>query len=208
MKRIFVGIPISEELQKEILEWQMIIYQDFDLSLNPSPTPGEGNKVRWLAGKNLHITLVPPWQTSHEAWNMEHKALNQKLQEAAKNIKPFVIRFEKISFGPNIHQPRLIWASSPIKSSSFADDSEAVFNGVNELRLKIYDALGQQPENRPFQLHVTLARFRAEDFEKFAIKKLNEKADWKMKVENFALYQSHLSPLGADYEILAEFHLN
>lgn len=47
--RLFIAITLSEELQKEILAWEVLWQKRLD------------SRIRWLAGKNLHLTLVPPW---------------------------------------------------------------------------------------------------------------------------------------------------
>jgi len=86
-KRIFIGIAISDNLQKEILEWQK---SRPDL------------KVRWLKPKNLHITLVPPW------FEKNVDRIKEKIS-LLKKFKPFIIKFNKISLGPSPKHPKLIW---------------------------------------------------------------------------------------------------
>lgn len=143
--------------------------------------------VRWILGKNLHITLVPPWAED----NVDDIISRLKKAEAGG----FDVKFDNISLGPNGNEPRLIWAKGQTPKE------------LLDLRLKIYDSLGGQLESRPFRLHLTLARFRSEDFENFPVKILNESVNWPMRAERFVLYESHLSPDGADYEVLAEFLL-
>ena len=66
--RIFVGIPISQELQGRILEWedkhQEPIFKNQTNSKNQISNP-----IRCVAGKNLHVTLAPPWETGE--WKVE-----------------------------------------------------------------------------------------------------------------------------------------
>ena len=172
--RIFIGIPASEKIKAKAFEFYR---QHQDL-------PGQ-----WIKPKNLHITLVPPWEI------MEHEAhdIKQKLKKV--DFQQFEVIFEDISFGPNPREPRLIWARGSVPKQ------------IDDFRLKIYEALGQTPDNRQFRLHMTLARFRSEDFGHFALQRLDENINWKEKVKSFVLMQSHLLPQGVEYEVLEEFDL-
>ncbi|MDO8504842.1 MAG: RNA 2',3'-cyclic phosphodiesterase [Candidatus Liptonbacteria bacterium] len=176
MIRVFVAIPIPEELQKEIFAWEK----------NYKNLP-----VRWGSGQSLHITLVPPWYAE------DANCAVGELSDIQSAVKPFEIRFDRVSFGTRPDAPRLIWAwgkeagEEILKLKSVA---EAVF--------------GQRPEKRPYNPHLTLARFKDDDFKSFPIKHLEEKIDWKMKADSVALYESRLHHSGAEYEILKEIKLN
>ncbi|MCK6462641.1 MAG: RNA 2',3'-cyclic phosphodiesterase [Candidatus Pacebacteria bacterium] len=172
MKRIFIAIPIPEDSQKEILDW---INSKTELQKLP---------VRWLAGKNLHLTLVPPWREN------DIESTTDKLKDAIKNFQPFEIEFARVRFGSNKNNPRLIWA-------------EGVANTVlTEMKEKLENVFGVKNENRPWLPHLTMARFKPEDFGGFPIKNLDEKISWKVKTDNVVIMESKLSPNGADYEIL------
>lgn len=177
--RLFVAIPISEGLQNQALNFRK----------NYKNLP-----VRWLSGKNLHITLIPPWYTHDIA------SVKEKLESLKGKMSAFNVKFENISFGPSLSEPRLIWASgkTPPQIIELKNLSEKAL-GEKNLGEK---ALNRQPENRPFILHLTLARFRPEDFQKFPIKSLDEKIDWVENINSIVLMESHLSQKGADYEIL------
>lgn len=169
-RRIFLAVKISEPLQEEILE--------FENDFRKLP-------VRWLAGKNLHVTLVPPW------YEEDIESAVSKIKNTRTN--PFYIEFSKVVYGPNPRSPRLVWAEGKAPAE------------LIELEKLLENALGQKPENRPFLLHLTLARFRPEDFSRFLRKWLDENVDWKEEVKNFVLMESHLSRDGANYEVLREF---
>lgn len=177
--RLFVAIPISEDLQNQAFNFRKN-YKNLH--------------VRWLSGKNLHITLVPPWYTQDIA------SVKEKLESLKGKISPFNVKFENISFGPNQSSPRLIWASgkTPPQIIELKTLSEKAL-GEKNLGEK---AFNRQPENRPFILHLTLARFRPEDFKNFPIKSLDERIDWVENINSIVLMESHLSQQGADYEIL------
>jgi len=151
--------------------------------------------LRWVKPKNLHITLVPPWQSEGI------EAISHKLK--AISFTPFEIKFESISFGPNKNDPKLIWASGTATKE------------ILDLRLKIYEALGQKADERPFRLHMTLARLPFDfapstplgSFAQDILRFLPENVKWRMVVDRFVLYESLLKPEGAEYEVLEEFRL-
>ena len=172
--RIFVAIGIPNDLQEEILRWEKL---------------HEKLPVRWLSGKNLHITLVPPW---HEE---DIKTVAEKLTAVHSAVSPFELAFNEVAYGPDARQPRLIWAEGKTPKE------------LPALKATLEHALEQKPENRLFRLHLTLARFRTETFSSFPVKQLNEKISWRDTAHSFILMESHLAPGGADYEILQEFAL-
>lgn len=178
-KRIFIALALSENLQEEILKWEKN-YQKF------AGLPA-GRQVRWLSPKNLHITFVPPWYEEDAA----------ELYPRLKNVKSpaFDILFERVQFGPDSRRPRLIWAEGKAPGALLG------------LQKDLEKASGRKSERRPWKMHLTLARFRPEDFSKFVVKKLDEKVAWKEKVESFVVMESRLSPEGAEYEILEKYDL-
>lgn len=171
-KRLFVALLISKTLQEEILRSEMAYVK---------------LPVRWLTGKNLHVTLIPPW---HAADDTETREL---LAEMERVPEPLALSFHRVTFGPDPHAPRLIWAEGNAPPELLA------------LKTAIETALGVKPEYRPFRLHLTLARFREEDFSSFPVRELDERVAWRDTVRSFVLMESHLTRGGADYEILAEF---
>ncbi|MDP2630697.1 MAG: RNA 2',3'-cyclic phosphodiesterase [Candidatus Uhrbacteria bacterium] len=173
-RRIFVAIPISDELQQEIERWEQS-FQKFP--------------ARWLLGKNLHITLVPPW------YEEDIDGVIKKLSSIEMAHDRFVFDFFRVAYGPSVREPRLIWAEGETPSQLLA------------LKENIERALNIEPEHRPFKLHLTLARFRPETFSLFPTKKLDEHVAWHQICDSFVLMESHLSRAGADYEIIKSFAL-
>ena len=169
-----MALPISALLQETILLWEA---QYANLP------------VKWLSGKNLHVTLIPPW------YEERMDAVRLKLQAFREMKASFGMEFSRVRFGPDEKNPRLIWTEgeTPRELISLKD-------GIEE-------ALGQHGEIRSFRLHLTLARFRPETFSSFPTKKLDERVEWRERPASFVLMESHLSPQGADYEVLEEIAL-
>jgi len=90
MTRVFVGIPLSDDLKDLVKAWQ-----DEHPNL----------PVRWTSRDNLHITLVPPWREK----NIE--AVVAKLNILKNKFGDIGLEFKNVSFGSNPRSPRLIWAS-------------------------------------------------------------------------------------------------
>lgn len=176
MKRVFIALTISEKTQMKVRKIQE----------NFSSLP-----VRWLESKNLHITLIPPWNEQNiEDLKEKFRSLNLPFSR----LQPF--HFHTISFGPNPSFPRLIWVKGK--------DSEE----VSSLKNFLEDALHQKPEQPNFLLHFTLARFRPASFRSFPLKKMDEKIDWEESVPFLVLFESRLTPKGSDYMELAKIPFN
>lgn len=174
-RRVFAAIKISDRLTADILDWEK--------KFRRLP-------VRWLAGKNLHITLVPPWYEK----NIDE--VKETLGQIGGVSGPFKISFQEVKYGPDPGRPRLIWAEGPAPKELLL---------IKQILEKV---LKQKGEKRSFLLHLTLARFRPETFLSFPEKHLKERVNWKDKIKSVVLMESHLSRSGADYEVLEEYRLN
>ncbi len=130
-RRVFVGLPISEKLQKEIFEWEK------QFSRLP---------VRWLRPENFHITLVPPFYADNE----EIEKLGNILEELT-GFGSFAVEFGKVTFGPRPLQPRLIWAEgeTPQKLLDLQQKIDQILGRVPEKRpLKLHLTLARfRPES-------------------------------------------------------------
>lgn len=146
--------------------------------------------VRWLSNNNLHITLVPPWEEN----NIE--IIIGKLEKIPQKLSPFEVNYTKIAFGPTAKEPRLIWAEGNAPKE------------LIKLKNETFETLGVQKPVRKFKLHLTLARFREENFCRFPINVLNEKINWKETVDSVSILESILRPEGAEYIVLKTFKLN
>jgi 2'-5' RNA ligase len=167
--RIFIGLPIGENLQDKILK--------FEKKFKNLP-------VRWILPHNLHITLVPPW------YENDIEGIKEKLKFFDLG-KSFKISFYKVEYGPSKKFPRLIWA---------------VGNNSNELlilRQNLFNILSQEPEQRDFKLHLTLARFNFNP--KIKLPEINESVYWEDEIKEVVLFRSHLLKTGAEYEVIERF---
>lgn len=172
--RLFVALPITPTLQEKVFAWARAY---------------ESLPVRWLTGKNLHITLIPPW------YEADIEYVQKQLQKLSWDKGSLSLAFRRVLYGPNPREPRLIWAQGETPPE------------LGELKDKFEQILDIESEKRPLKLHLTLARFRPENFSKFRIKHLDDPVTWDEEVHEVVLMESHLARSGADYEILAHIPL-
>jgi len=181
-KRIFVALTVSDNLIKEIGKWRE---KHHNLPVN------------WVENKNLHITLIPPFY--EDEVGIEN--VKEKLVKFKNSVGEIDLSFNRVDFGPNLENPRLIWTTgeTPQKIIGLKENLEKVLNEI--LRR------AQNDNHRQFLLHITMASFRSDNFIGLSIKKLDEKVLWEGTVESLVLMESKLSEKGADYEILEEVEL-
>ncbi|MBN3032972.1 MAG: RNA 2',3'-cyclic phosphodiesterase [Candidatus Saganbacteria bacterium] len=146
--------------------------------------------IRWLAPAGCHVTLVPP-RYAGEAGLAALAALGNSLRG---EIKPFTLHFDMITFGPDRKRPRLVWAAGERAPE------------LEKLQGLLAAGLGE-PGTRDFLPHLTLGRFRPEDFRRLPVKELDQPIDWLEPVTAFSLFRSDLSAQGARYTVLKNFEL-
>ena len=131
---------------------------------------------------------------------MEHEALKKQLQLVADETRVFGVKFDTIKLGPDPKEPRLIWAKGPVVPE------------IQDLRSKIYETLNQRPDDKPFRMHMTLARLSPPlqgGVDSRLVGMTGRRGiDWAMMVDRFVLYESHLLPEGAEYEVIEDFRFN
>jgi RNA 2',3'-cyclic 3'-phosphodiesterase len=164
-RRVFVAIR-CHALEHQALEVQRIL------------------PVRWVKGKNLHITLVPPW------YEEDIDKVKEGLQRLKKHT-PFTVTFDRVTPGPDPKRPRLIWATG--------ETTKAIL----DLHEHTESALGAH-HDKPFRLHMTLARLKPEDLRALPAAQFSVDVRWTMPVRSVALMESLLSSAGAEYEVLDE----
>jgi RNA 2',3'-cyclic 3'-phosphodiesterase len=151
---------------------------------------------RWVRPENRHITLKFLGRT----WPRLVDSVHEACREAAGTIRPFSLSLGGLGVFPRATRARVLWVG--------LEDPEG---GLTVLAKALDAALADDfpPEKRGFTGHLTVARFdppgdlseAAPDFERFQIEA------GPFRVSQLLLYQSHLSPRGARYEVLESFPL-
>ncbi|MFQ5927201.1 MAG: RNA 2',3'-cyclic phosphodiesterase [Terriglobia bacterium] len=181
--RLFVAIDLSPEVHTALAE----LIEKLQPATDTLP-------LRWVKPEGMHVTVKFIGETPKEKLNPIRTRL-----ASVHTGAPVEMCFRRLGFFPNERQPRVFWVGIEATTNL----AELAAQVETELA-----ALGIPPEKRPFRPHLTLARFRAPDRSRTlqeAIRGLVEQEFGRQTATEFILYQSQLSPRGADYKRLAHF---
>jgi RNA 2',3'-cyclic 3'-phosphodiesterase len=154
----------------------------------------EGLDMAWVKPEQLHVTL-------RFFGHIVPSALEEIRSLAApicSSIQTFRASCHGIGVFPSVKRPRVIWAGIVHGSAE-----------MRELQTRLTastTSIGQPPEDRPFQPHLTLGRIKYLDrklqrqFESSVEKEFRIEEPWI--IDEVLLMRSNLSPHGARYECL------
>lgn len=180
--RAFIAIELPEELRDRLAREQ-------------SRFRAAAPDARWTRPEGIHLTLKFLGEISNEQVTQVKEALDK-----IGPFEPFAIRAKGFGFFPDARRPRVFWAGldAPPKLAQLAARIENAMA-----------ALGFTPENRAFSPHLTLARFkepRPQPKLQALIAEQGEAALGGFDASEFYLWESKLSPQGAQYRKVARFH--
>lgn len=179
-KRLFVAITLPKSMQDAFAEYK----KNFKL-----------NDVRWTAKENLHITV---FFLGNIRQNLIPNIVNV-LQKATAGIKPFTLKFEKVSFAPLNQPPRMIWGQF-YKNNEYTHLTRSVSKTLNQLlQISMKNAFR---ENIP---HVTLARIKNPN--SVIGTQLKPTKIENLTVASYQLIESNLFPNGSTYLVIKKFIL-
>jgi 2'-5' RNA ligase len=141
-------------------------------------------QARPVAADNLHITLAFPGSVTAR--------VQACLEEAAGRLTgvAFELSIDRLGYWPG---PRIIWAAP-------SQTPPGLWSLAAALR-EVLAACGLEPENRPYQAHITLARKANRALTVTRIAPL----PWS--VSQFCLVESVSEPAGVSYRILRAWPL-
>ena len=155
-------------------------------------------RVRWVDPPNIHATLKYLGDTEASVIPLLEEALTALMRP----LFPFELSCQRVGAFPDLRRPRILWAGLDPKGAEV----------MSLLQLSIEQdivELGFAPEEREFHPHVTLGRVKsqracdmrdaAREFETFDF--------GKSFIKDIALYESKLTPSGAEYVVLNRFSL-
>jgi 2'-5' RNA ligase len=142
------------------------------------------SQARRVADHNLHITLAFPGNVTTRVQTC--------LEEAAGSITgaPFELAIDRLGYWP---RPRIIWAAP-------AQTPPPLWSLAAALRTALV-ACGLEPENRPYQAHITLARKASQALNVTRI------APIQWSIRHFCLVESVTEPAGVRYSVLRSWPL-
>jgi RNA 2',3'-cyclic 3'-phosphodiesterase len=179
--RVFIAIELPEELRNRLAREQ-------------SRLRAVATGARWTRPEGIHLTLKFLGEISDDQVAQVRKAL-----EEIKTFEPFTVHAKGFGFFPDARRPRVFWAGldAPPELAQLAARVESAMT-----------PLGFAPENRAFSPHLTLARFKVPRPQPKLQELLAGQSDVTLgdiEVSEFYLWESKLSPQGAQYRKVACF---
>lgn len=156
--------------------------------------------VRWVAAKNIHLTLhflgeIPLTTLS---------TLKIALQPVAGSQEPFVFNISGVGAFPNIRFPRVIWAGL---------QAPANLTTLHTLIGRTVQQIGLAVEDRPFTPHLTLGRVKRDaplvevQALSSALEKMSVDDLGVVRTQSVTLFRSDLHPEGPTYTPIGHFPL-
>ncbi|MGA2072936.1 MAG: RNA 2',3'-cyclic phosphodiesterase [Terriglobia bacterium] len=179
--RAFIAIDLPESIRGTLRRKQTAFR-----SVSPA--------ARWTQLEGIHLTLKFLGEVP------DHKV--REVSEGLKKLgpfEPFAIRVKGFGFFPDGRRPRVFWVGIE-ESASLIRLAEQVDKAMG--------AIGFAREERAFRPHLTLARFgepQAQPALQTAISQQGEQDLGDFEVSEFFLFESRLSPQGAEYRKVERF---
>jgi 2'-5' RNA ligase len=151
--------------------------------------------LRWTDADGWHLTLAFLGSTDPG----RVAVIAAALERAAGSQPPFAVHAGGVGAFPSRARARVAWYG-------FADPDRRLAG----LAVSVREALGIEPEARPFRPHVTLARARADaaiDLRAWVASGAAEAPSAELRVDAIRLMRSHLGRGPARYEELAAMPL-
>lgn len=178
--RLFIGIPVSEEIKAKI--------KPFYIQLERI-----GADLNLVSLENLHFTLKFLGEVE------EPKILEIKSKLETVKPSPFSVSLEELGFFPSEQRINVLWVG--IKSKELVSLMREINSRLNYIR---------KDEHETEIPHLTLARIKSGQNKEQLLELINENQSTifgQMVINQFFLYQSQLTPQGPVYKVLAEFKL-
>jgi 2'-5' RNA ligase len=155
-----------------------------------------GGNVKWVRPEAMHLTLKFLGSVPTD--------LLPRIQEAVlplfKEQKPTRLQVSRLGAFPGLRKPRVVWAG-------LEDASGVIIPLVDRLET-VLEPLGFPKEDRPFNPHLTLGRFKSNERSSELIETIRQKMDVmgpSFVADNAVLFESVLKPSGAEYFQLFRF---
>ena len=178
MIRLFTAIEIPEDIREELSHLKSSI-----------------ENARWLSPKNYHLTLT-------FIGDIDETQVERIDTSLLKLSEPnFSLEITETGFFGHKKDPRILWAGIKHNES------------LNHLKNKVDVALDHAKidfEHRHYTPHITLARMKNANPAEIGsfMEEYNLFHSRKIEVNRFALYQSHLTNHGSQYEVIKTYPLS
>ena len=182
-KRVFIGIPIGHKI-KSILPFIKSVF-----NCNP-------RLIKWIPSENIHLTLF-------FLGNVSNKDFPDLIQSVEKKIEcnNFQLTITGTGVFPSSNLPKVLW----LGIGKGIDELTSLQSQV-EKSIRIFKENSQKTTFTP---HITIARIRRAYTKIDVLPFLNTVySPIELDVNSICLYESKLSPEGAQYTVLNAFPIN
>ncbi len=175
--RTFLALPLDEVIVERLVEVQR--------SLSSA-----GARVRWVDGKNLHLTIKFLGDVTDDQLGDVCRVAG----EVASQIEPFEFSVARVTSVPPVGAMRMVWVG--------IDEQTGKLNRLYELLEKSYAAMGFGKESRSFRPHLTLGRVKSGQNVRQLREDVSEIADTEFgiaSINEMIVFSSKLTPAGPIY---------
>lgn len=173
--RLFIALPISEEIRKRCEALEEIGRQ-------------KASSIRWVNPEQIHLTLFflgwtdPALQPNIEA----------QIREAAREASPFSLEVRGLGVFPKPSAPKVFWAGA---------SNEPILLALQQNLSARMAALGFSIETRPYRPHLTLGRIKGSVPDAFTrwVAEGNGLQIGRCEMETVTLMESRMRPEGSIY---------
>lgn len=175
--RAFIAVPIGNDLGAALAAAQ-------------SGLKESAADARWVAPRNIHLTLVFLGDIAESA--VEPLAI--ALDELALLSRPCTLEVRGLGFFGRPSSPRVIWAG-------LRGDLDNVAH-MQKRSLAAANAAGCRPDAKPFSPHLTIGRVKSARNTRALLDAIEAKKDacfGELAVQNIVLFKSLLNRAGPEY---------
>jgi 2'-5' RNA ligase len=186
--RAFVAVDLPEAVKSAISEQQRALRTAL------AAVAGRYIDMKWTRPEGIHLTLKFLGEISEGKVTQVTEALAE-----IGNFEPCALEVKGFGFFPDARHPRVLWVGVDAPS------------GLGQLGSRVERAcerIGFAPEDRTFAPHLTLARFKVPRSQPELVALVESKRDLalgRFEVSEFFLFESRLSPQGAQYRKVVRF---
>ena len=135
--RIFIAVGLPEDVKTHLAAVTQVLAGQMP-----------PRAVRWVTPERMHLTLRFLGDTAVD----QLPALTSALAAAVSPQPPFTLYLDHVGCFPNRKRPRVIWAG--------LSDTEKALPGFKQAVDACLAPLDWEPDERPFQPHLTLGRVK------------------------------------------------
>lgn len=185
MIRSFLAIEVPEIILKKIGQVQE------DLKSSHAD-------VRWVSPEKIHLTL-------RFFGNVDESRIEpivQSIRGPIQSTSPFSVSVKGIGVFPHLRNPRVIWIG-------LLDEKKVLVSFQERVGTEL-EKIGYEPEDRPFQAHLTLGRVKSSRGKEGLIERVERCKETEIgdfQVDRVVLFRSDLRPTGPIYTPLREIRL-